>query len=52
MLYMSPQVVFGQRYSYKFDIWSIGVILFCLIDKKTPFAASSKGGFEDLIKKG
>lgn len=41
-LYMSPQlvVVEGQtRYSYKTDIWSLGVIYFELLTGKLPFQA-------------
>ena len=50
MLYMSPQCLFGNFYSYKLDIWSIGCMLCYLIDKKTPFQAGSKGAFEDNVK--
>ena len=31
-LYMAPQVVQKCQYSYKSDIWSLGVILFELIN--------------------
>jgi serine/threonine protein kinase len=39
-LYMSPQIVDGnQHYSYKTDIWSLGVIYYELLTGKHPFTA-------------
>ena len=39
--YMSPEVIEGI-YSSKCDMWSIGIVLFCLITGKNPFKARSK----------
>jgi len=36
-LYMCPQTMTGGNYTYKCDIWSIGVILYELMLKKTPW---------------
>ena len=35
--YMSPQVLYGQAYSKKTDVWSLGVILFQLVMGHLPF---------------
>ena len=39
LLYMAPQVVFKNKYTYKCDIWSLGVILYTMFNKTTPFQA-------------
>ncbi|EAR92244.1 calcium-dependent kinase (macronuclear) [Tetrahymena thermophila SB210] len=38
-LYMSPEQ-YQQKYNYKCDLWSIGVILFILISGESPFGDS------------
>ena len=39
-LYMSPQIVEGkQRYTYKTDIWSLGVLYYELLTGSMPFTA-------------
>lgn len=45
-LYMAPQVVQKKEYSYKADIWSLGVILFELLNGKTPFHSKDRDEFE------
>ena len=49
-LYMAPQVVQKNTYSYKADIWSIGVILFELLKGETPFHAKNRAEFEEKVK--
>lgn len=49
-LYMAPQVVQKTHYSYKADIWSIGVILFELLNTQTPFHAKNRPEFENKVK--
>lgn len=49
-LYMAPQVVQKQKYSYKADIWSLGVILFELINGKTPFHSRDREEFENKVE--
>jgi len=49
-LYMAPQVVQKQMYSYKADIWSIGVILFELLKGVTPFHSKNREEFEGKVK--
>ena len=44
-LYMSPQVILGQSYTYKCDIWSTGIILYFLWFGKFPYKSR---GLEEL----
>ena len=46
---MAPQVVKKYTYSYKADIWSIGVILFELLNEKTPFHSKNRAEFEEKV---
>jgi len=39
--YISPEIVEGQPYSFKTDIWSLGVILYEMIALKPPFDGNS-----------
>ena len=48
-LYMAPQVVQKTQYSYKSDIWSIGCILFELINGLTPFHSKNRQEFEGKV---
>ena len=34
---MSPEVVLGQGYNFKADIWSVGIILYEFIAGAVPF---------------
>ena len=46
---MAPQVVQKNTYSYKADIWSIGVILFEMLNGQTPFHARNRAEFEGKV---
>lgn len=35
--YCAPQLIFGQNYSDKCDIWSLGVLLYFMLYKKSPW---------------
>lgn len=39
--YLSPEIVTGKPYSYKSDIWSLGVLLYEMMALKMPFDANS-----------
>lgn len=49
-LYMAPQVVKKTQYSYKSDIWSIGCILFELLNGNTPFHSKNRQEFEGKVE--
>ncbi len=40
-LYMSAEVLKGQAYTSKCDVWAVGVIFFELLHRKTPWIANS-----------
>lgn len=41
-LYMAPEIIGGQKYNEKVDIWSIGVISFMLLTGRNPFPGRNK----------
>ena len=47
-LYMSPEALRDSEYTYKSDIWAIGVIFFEMITGTTPWQARLE---KDLLKK-
>lgn len=40
-LYMSPQIVHEEEYTFKTDIWSLGCLFFELLTGKTPFQSKT-----------
>lgn len=51
-LYMSPQIVDDRRYTYKTDIWSLGVIYYELLTGKYPFHADKMKDLEKNLHNG
>ncbi len=51
-LYMAPQVLKGQKYSYKADIWSIGAIYFELLAGFPPFTGMNHKDLEKNLHNG
>ena len=51
-LYLSPEIVIGNPYNFKSDIWSMGVVLYEMCELKVPFNAQSLTGLVVKIAKG
>lgn len=49
-LYMAPELVKGQEYDEKVDIWSLGVISYILISGKNPFPGKTRQDVHQMIK--
>ena len=49
---MSPQIYNDKTYNYKADTWSLGIVLFELLNGKTPFHAPNRKEFEKKFKTG
>ncbi|CAD8056796.1 unnamed protein product [Paramecium primaurelia] len=50
--YLSPEIIQNQPYSYKSDIWALGVLLYEMCTFKYPFQAESLPGLATKIMKG
>lgn len=37
-MFMSPQVLGNQKYSHKCDIWSLGIIFYCMVYRTSPYS--------------
>lgn len=52
-MYMAPEILDNSvGYSHQCDIWSIGIIMFILLSRKTPFEADSEDELYEKIKAG
>ena len=40
-LYMSPQILKGDPFSYKCDVWSLGIIIYQLLVGETPWTGEN-----------
>lgn len=48
-MYMAPEIVIGEAYNEKIDIWSVGILLFNLLTGCQPFRRHSVTTLEDQI---
>merc|ERR1719453_1971735 len=39
--YISPEIIHGAQYSYKTDVWSLGVLLYKMASNRYPFDATN-----------
>jgi serine/threonine protein kinase len=49
---MAPEVIKGNYYNHKADVWSLGIIFFELLTGFTPFTGISKEDLTKNIEKG
>lgn len=47
--YQAPEVKSGGSYDLKADVWSFGILLFCIVLRKYP-SFGSYNGLKDLVK--
>mmetsp|Transcript_144571 Transcript_144571/g.402874 ORF Transcript_144571/g.402874 Transcript_144571/m.402874 type:complete len:638 (+) Transcript_144571:19-1932(+) len=52
LLYMSPQMLCGERASWSDDVWSLGVIFYILLTGQFPFSTNDDHRFQDLCANG
>jgi len=51
-LYLSPEILQNEAYSFKSDIWALGVILYEMCALKMPFDSGNMIALSNLIMKG
>ena len=49
--YIAPEVL-NNKYNYKCDIWSVGVVMYALLNEKPPFTGKNNEEIINNIKKG
>ena len=48
--YASPEVLTGEEYTEKIDIWSLGVIFFILLTTQMPFSAENSDTLREDVQ--
>lgn len=51
-IYMAPEILQGAPYGSKVDMWSLGVVCYCMLVGYFPFMSSEPKSLNRLIKKG
>ena len=49
LVYMPPEILKGEEYNYKCDLWSLGIILYRLIFGKLPFKGDKESALINQI---
>ena len=53
IVYMAPEILKGEEYNYKVDLWSIGIIIYRLYFGKSPFFGENEEALiESIVKFG
>lgn len=47
--YMAPQILANTKYSYKCDIWSLGVLFYQLVTGSIPWKLAGNSGINDIL---
>ena len=47
--FKSPEILLGERYNFKTDVWSLGVTLYNIKNKRNPFVHSNRNTLKELI---
>ena len=47
LYYMAPEILKGEKYNYKCDLWSLGIIIYKLFFGKSPYSGKTE---KSLIK--
>ena len=50
LLYMAPEILKGEEYNYKCDLWSIGIIIYKLYFGKFPYFGANENAIINKIK--
>ena len=49
--YVAPEILKGQKYNYKCDLWSLGIIIYILYFKKSPFRGCTQQSIISKVEK-
>ena len=47
--FKSPEILLGESYNFKTDVWSLGVTLYNIKNKRNPFVHSNRNTLKELI---
>jgi serine/threonine-protein kinase ULK/ATG1 len=51
-LYMAPEIIKGQKYNSKVDVWSLGAVFYEMVTGFSPFTGNSKEDLKKNLEKG
>lgn len=51
-LNMAPEILMGQKYDHKVDVWSLGTVFFEMLTGFTPFTGMNKEDLKKNLEKG